>query len=136
AALDGEPDVLLGRVEDERMRIARRRIRHLDLLDLVRRGIVTADTAAQVAGIPDDPVRADDQIVRAGLVRQVALEELAGRRLKAREIVTALPDEPDLVLTGRERVARPTAERHVPFVDRDWIQRLRGGLRGEPRADP
>src|SRR5690606_30289560 len=110
AALDGEPDVLLAGVEDERMRIACGGIRHLDLLDRVRLRVVTADIAAQVAGIPDDAVGADDEVVRPRLVGQVALEELAGRRLEARDVVAPLTHEPDLVGTDRERIARTSFE--------------------------
>jgi hypothetical protein len=95
AALDCEPDVFFALVEDQRVWIACRFIRHHDLFDFLRRGIVAADQAVEVSGVPDDAVGAHDQIVRSRTVFQFNLHEFAGLCIEMPEIPCALAYEPD-----------------------------------------
>ena len=125
AALHREPDVPFVAVEDQGVRIARRPLRHLDLLDLVRGRVIAADMGLPVAGIPDDAVAADDQVVGARTGLEIAPHELAGLGVEAGEVVAALADEPDFRPTPGIGIARPAGVvGHRPLVDRNGVPRL------------
>jgi hypothetical protein len=103
--LHGEPDVLLVGVEYQRMRITRGLVRHHDLFDLVRCRIVATNQPVQVARVPHDPVRADDEVVRSRSGFEFHLPEFSGFGIQVRQVTGALSDEPHGSFAFSERVA-------------------------------
>ena len=127
--LDRKPDVA-GGIENQGMRIARAAIRHLELLDAPGCRIELADMSIAVAGVPDQAVGADDQVVRARAPVQVVTAEFAAFGSQVGDIITALADKPYAAALVDVRVARcGFLPRHQPLAD---VHGLCTG-RGRPR---
>ena len=105
------------------MRITRRIVRHHDFFNFLRHRVVTADQTVEISGVPDDAVRADDQIVRSRAVFQLNAYEFAGFCIKIRKIPTTLADKPDRCGAFGKRITRDRViVRHLPFL---YIQTFR-----------
>ncbi len=127
AALHREPDGAVGR-KREGMRIAGLRIGHLEAFDTPGVRIEAADVGVAIARKPNGAALLDDQVVRPGALRQVVPLEGPVLVIQRREIVAALPHEPDSSLRADVGVAGPRVfPRHGPLGDGD--RRSRGRLR-------
>ena len=119
ATLNREPDVSC-MIEYQRMRITRRWIRHRNLLDLTGFRVQSPDVGLSIAGVPDNPVGVDDQVVRPGAFGEVISPKLAGHDIQGCNIVSALPHEPYGAVCIDIRISRARGlPGYVPFMNDD-----------------
>ena len=96
-------------------------------------GVMAADIAPAVSGIPNDAVGADDQVVRTNTDFQLVSVEFTRPGIETRQVVGLLADEPDGSIWCHIRVARtPRPPGDLPFLYYNGITLVHGErIRGQ-----
>ncbi len=120
------------RPEDDRVRVARGRVRHREPGDLVGPPVDAADQRVAIAGVPGVPPRVQHHGVGIGAGVELDPVERTGAGVQDPDVVPRLSHEPDPAI-GRHRgvPGAGALPRDFPFADDDGIGRA---LRREGRC--
>src|SRR5881296_1545529 len=128
AALDGEPERSVLR-KNRRVRIARRRIGHLEFRNVSGFGIELRNGSGRVCRVPDVAVPIRDKAVWAVTSGKIELTKLTRCHVNASEFVRSLPAVPQRIARAKRRVVRKRVRRRdSPVVKRNLYGVVRRAL--------